>query len=52
LVTLFPEYKLGDDVLKRNAGGYWKDINNQKKFFDDLAGKLSILLSVIPTMDR
>ncbi len=43
LSTCFPELSLNIPRKTSVAYGYWKDIKNQRKFFDDLAKKLCIV---------
>ena len=40
VTTLYPEFPWEASKFKKTIGGYWKDINNQKKFLQKFSDDL------------
>jgi hypothetical protein len=40
LQAVYPDHKF--TAIDQKPAGYWKDVNNQRAFFDELATKLNI----------
>jgi hypothetical protein len=43
LTVIYPDYAWNYQKKEKVARGYWKSLDNQRAFIEDLAKKLSIL---------